>query len=613
MENKYRFMLSRWTKNKLACLRTGSIFVLLCLGTTSETQASETSLFPNKSAQIEQVKQPIELVEFSTADQFILQTEPQSPSLSSLDQITNVNQLRDVQPMDWAYEALRGLVERYGCIAGYPNGTFRGNRAMTRYEFAAGLYSCLTQIERLIAQSGADTVDETDLTTLQNLTAEFESELATLDTRVDNLEARLETVEENQFSTTTKLSGLVFFNLTGAFADGNVRAEGNNAFLAQRDATGDNVERVITDDPNITFSNYLWLTFNTSFSGRDNLVVQLTSGNADSPANQFVSAGLYNTFGVPFTDQRGVPGGAAANNNVVVREALYQFPISESLQAVVGARINWYRYFDNNPYTFFLRGAGSYNSSGSTLLNAIDRGSGAVLLWNISDNLALKAAYLGENTEFLPGGVFNTSSDPSKGLFNPTNTTTIELDFQPFDAATFRLIYNRSNLDAVGGTVGGAVSEPIYGFIDDGFGGAIDDPSADTFAFNFDWQVSSWLGLFGRYSYGTTDVDPVTAGVPGGEVNAQSYQLGLAFPDLGKEGSLGTVSFLVPYDILDGEEFFVSGAGDGGTQYEIEATYYYPVTPNIALVPAFYFIANPNNFEDNSNIYVGNLRMQFSF
>ncbi|HBB32401.1 MAG TPA: hypothetical protein DC064_11540, partial [Cyanobacteria bacterium UBA9273] len=42
-------------------------------------------------------------------------------------------------PGDWAYEALRSLVERYGCIAGYPDGTFRGNRAMTRYEFAAGL------------------------------------------------------------------------------------------------------------------------------------------------------------------------------------------------------------------------------------------------------------------------------------------------------------------------------------------------------------------------------------------------------------------------------------------------------------------------------------------
>ena len=40
----------------------------------------------------------------------------------------------DVYPTDWAYQALSNLVDQYGCVAGYPNGTFRGNRAMTRYE-----------------------------------------------------------------------------------------------------------------------------------------------------------------------------------------------------------------------------------------------------------------------------------------------------------------------------------------------------------------------------------------------------------------------------------------------------------------------------------------------
>jgi len=37
-------------------------------------------------------------------------------------------QLQDVSPGDWAYEAVRSLVERYGCIAGYPDGTFRQSR-----------------------------------------------------------------------------------------------------------------------------------------------------------------------------------------------------------------------------------------------------------------------------------------------------------------------------------------------------------------------------------------------------------------------------------------------------------------------------------------------------
>lgn len=58
-------------------------------------------------------------------------------------QVTSVSQLSDVQPTDWAFQALQSLVERYGCIAGYPNKTFRGNRALTRYEFA-GWFECLS-------------------------------------------------------------------------------------------------------------------------------------------------------------------------------------------------------------------------------------------------------------------------------------------------------------------------------------------------------------------------------------------------------------------------------------------------------------------------------------
>ena len=89
---------------------------------------------------------------------------------SDLGQVTNVQQLRDVAPTDWAYEALRSLVDRYSdarslapdgvlkdtashnagshrCISGFPDNTYRGNQPLSRYEFAAGLNSCLNQIE----------------------------------------------------------------------------------------------------------------------------------------------------------------------------------------------------------------------------------------------------------------------------------------------------------------------------------------------------------------------------------------------------------------------------------------------------------------------------------
>lgn len=82
---------------------------------------------------------------------------------------------------------------------------------------------------------------------------------------------------------------------------------------------------------------------------------------------------------------------------------------------------------------------------------------------------------------------------------------------------------------------------------------------------------------------------------------------------MGKQGAFATLSYVIPFSVLDGRNFLVSGGGNGGVQYEFEATYYYPLTNNIALVPAFYLIENPNNFSDNPNIYVGNIRAQFRF
>merc|ERR1711977_195614 len=117
---------------------------------------------------------------------------------AAADQVTSVTQFSDVYPTDWAYQALSNLVETYGCVAGYPNGTFRGNRAMTRYEAAALLNACLDSVTGM--------TDE-----LKRLIREFETELAIIKGRVDGLEARVGELEASQFSTTTKLKGQADF------------------------------------------------------------------------------------------------------------------------------------------------------------------------------------------------------------------------------------------------------------------------------------------------------------------------------------------------------------------------------------------------------------------
>ncbi|MBW4528492.1 MAG: carbohydrate porin [Phormidium tanganyikae FI6-MK23] len=80
-----------------------------------------------------------------------------------------------------------------------------------------------------------------------------------------------------------------------------------------------------------------------------------------------------------------------------------------------------------------------------------------------------------------------------------------------------------------------------------------------------------------------------------------------------QKGALGVISFVMPYDYLSGREFLLSGGGDGGTQYDLEFFYFYPLSPNLAIVPSFYTIFNANNFNSNPTVFIGNIRTQFSF
>ena len=183
------------------------------------------------------------------------QIDLQNNSDDYLGQVTNVESLRDVSPTDWAYQALANLVNRYGCITGFPDRTYRGSQPLTRYEFAAGLNSCLNQIERLIASN--QNVNSEDLATIQSLRQKFGEELELVSSRLDNLTEKTALLEDNQFSTTTKLNGQAIFSLTGA--------------------TGGNP--VAGDDPQIVFNNRLRLDLNTSFSGKDLLITGIQAYN----------------------------------------------------------------------------------------------------------------------------------------------------------------------------------------------------------------------------------------------------------------------------------------------------------------------------------------------
>ena len=533
-----------------------------------------------------------------------------SESSDAMADVTSVSQLSDVQPTDWAFQALQSLVERYGCIEGYPDRTYRGNRAMTRYEFAAGLNACLDRMRELIAASGGQGIGQGELDQIRRLQEEFKTELAAMKNRIDSLETRTSRLETQQFSPTTKLFGVAAFNITDAWASDKVKAEGLNAFgfSASRVRADDGslvpfVREV--DDPKTTFSYMVWLNLITSFTGKDVLVTRLGAGNGSSPANLYASSGWNNTSGVPFFDQTT----GLNTNNVDILQLYYTFPVGNKLRVTLGPTVSWYNHFDLNQFTNPFVSAGSFNSINSTLVTSTKRGAGAIVEWNISKQLDLRFGYLTENLEFLPGP--RPASDPSRGLFNGADTITGELTVKPSKNANIRLLYQRSNLAR---NLNGQISfQPIVGVADDGFGGRVHDATSDTFEFNFDWLITKRFAVFGRYSYGSTHIDPINSTLESGDINAQSIQAGVAFPDLGKQGAMATIAFGIPFDVLEGRKFLVSGGGNGGTQYDLEFNYFFPINQNIGIIPGFYLINNINNFDDNPMVFVGNVRTVFTF
>jgi hypothetical protein len=212
---------------------------------------------------------------------------------TSQDQVTSVTQFSDIRPTDWAYQALVNLVDRYGCVAGYPNGTFGGGKSMTRFEAAALLNSCLDRV--------TETTDE-----LRRLMTEFQSELTILKGRVDDLDAKVGVLEAQQFSTTTKLKGEVNFILGGV----------NGAQLAN----GTNVG-------NTTFNYDLRLNFDTSFTGQDLLRTRLRSGNFS--AQPFGSASSVLKLDKAETTA----------NSVIIDRLYYQFPWGKNVTLTAGALV----------------------------------------------------------------------------------------------------------------------------------------------------------------------------------------------------------------------------------------------------------------------------------
>ncbi|MBW4563793.1 MAG: iron uptake porin [Mojavia pulchra JT2-VF2] len=504
-------------------------------------------------------------------------------------QVTSVSQFSDVQPTDWAFQALQSLVERYGCIAGYPNGTYRGNRALTRYEFAAGLNACLDRVNELIATATADLVTKQDLATLQRLQEEFSAELATLRGRVDSLEARTAELEANQFSTTTKLVGEAIFAVSDAF--------GGN--------TG--------DVNNTVFQNRVRLGLESSFTGRDVLTTRLSAGNATA---------------FDFRDQNNLPVstaegtqtyqvGSTGNNSVRIDRLTYEAPIGpgQVYLAASGGRHSHYAAV-NNPY-FFDRtdgGNGALTTFASeSPIYRIGGGSG----------IALNIPFSSGGSIFKPSSITlgYLASDANApgidtGLFNGNYAALGQLNFAVGDrlalAATYVHGYHSpgsSLFDAGAGITnnnglpaGGVVGTRQANFLGDITGNGY---NSNSYGISAAFRPSNNLSISGFVTY-----HDLTSPGAANDFEAWSYGAGIALPDFGKRGNvLGIFGGAQPYAL--GRT--VPGATGGNTPIQVEGFYKYRVSDNISVTPGVIWLRSPGQNDADENAFIGTLRTTFTF
>jgi hypothetical protein len=506
-----------------------------------------------------------------------------------MDQVTSVSQLRDVQPTDWAFQALQSLVERYGCIAGYPDATFRGNRSLSRYEFAAGLNAYLDRVNELIATATSDLVSREDLGKLQRLQEEFTTELATLRGRVDKLEARTAELEANQFSTTTKLLGIAIVGIQG-------RTD-NRGDVAPRDG------RKESDDAgeNINVINLSQLYLTSQFSPTSYLVTGLiASGGTTAPrfGNTISRNDVFLGYEYP------------TNNSFQINDLHYHLLINKNLGVMVGtAGIDMTRAFRGpNRVESAATGPLSLFAQRNPILNTGFGQGGIAFDWQFSKRASIQALY---------SSFFSGSPGKRGGLFDGNTTTGVQFLVTPMNTLDMSLYYvnnystNGCLLNFVGDECLTANNpntqkrEPLQ---------------TNAVGATVNWQLSPriTLGAWGGYS---------KSNIPGrsGNVETTNYMVYLNFPDLFKKGNLGGIYVGQPPKITSSSlpvgnnvpDFFNTGlgraGGQPGTTTHIEGFYRFQVTDNFSITPGVIHLLEPGHTPDNDSVTIGILRSAFTF
>ncbi|HTL90263.1 MAG TPA: iron uptake porin [Leptolyngbya sp.] len=297
------------------------------------------------------------------------QVQNANPENDPMEQVNSVSELSDVHPGDWAFQAVQSLVERYGVLTGYPDRTFRGNRPLSRNEFAATISTVLGKIEQqLIAGNSGGTLLD-DVQTIRRLIASYGDALSRLQSRVDTISNRIATEERQQFSTTTKLGGQVYYGLTNG--------TGANATVLSR----------------------VRLNLFTSFQGSDRLVTQLQAGNNGRDAIARVQSERQNLLGTTgVLADGGALDAVGVDRQLKIRKLYYAFRPAENLEVAIGSNLPPSDFIDRNQFANQSGenfGSSFFANNPLIVQNEIDRlgGAGAAIAWTADRSFTLRALY----------------------------------------------------------------------------------------------------------------------------------------------------------------------------------------------------------------------------
>lgn len=491
--------------------------------------------------------------------------------LESGSQVPSVSQFSDVRPSDWAFQALQSLIEHYECFAGYPEGTYRGHRTLTRLEFAVGLKACLNRIEALMSEREANLVRSEDLETLQRLTRDFQSELNSLNQQVDTLERQTELLENQQFSTTTKLNGEIIFAIADTFGD---RVGGES----------DNTQTI--------FAHRTRLNLSTSFTGKDRLFARLQTSNI-TPFNTAVTG----------TNMTRLSFDGSDRNSFIVDKLEYSFPLGNSAfvyLAAKGGGFDEYMSAFNPLLSATSQGTISRFGRFNPIYRESGGGAGAAISYNLSPEFALSLGYLARPN-------VAHQSEKGLGIFNGAYSALAQITYRPSTTFNVGLTYAHSYYNPVGTVAVSGLTGSI--FANQPFGDLV--TSANHFGMQVLYQPTPNITLAGWGGYTNAIALGSNSNVAKGDnANIWNWAFTLAFSDFGAQGNLLGFVLGMPPKVTHND---VSSREDKDTSYHLEALYRFQISDQISVTPGVYVILNPEHNSNNSSIYVGVVRTTFRF